>query len=224
MWCANRVPVHVAPVDFRSVVQIGRVPVAAQVISRRADGEILADRHIDHAFEFHRVVIAVFDIGRHFGLADHRRRGVEIDHPRRGVTSEQRPLWPAQDFDLRQIVKFAFEQAGLEQRRIVQMDRRRAVATFADAQIANTANGKARRGKIGLGKRDVGQRQLQVAGRPDLLTLECLGRKGADRDRHVLQTLRLTLCRNNYFLNAVGIGFGRRCCRLCNDRLRQYQL
>src|SRR3546814_998121 len=77
------------------------------------------------------------------------------------------------------------------------MDRGRAVAGRADAKVADAADREAGAGEIGLGEGDVGQRQLKIRRRLDLLGLERLGRKGADRDRYVLQAFRLTLRRDD---------------------------
>src|SRR3546814_6147830 len=75
------------------------------------------------------------------------------------------------------------------------MDRGRAVAGRADAKVADAADREARAGEVGLGEGDVGQGQLKVRRRLDLLRFERLGRKGAERDRHVLQTFRMALRR-----------------------------
>ena len=182
--------IFIAPVDLRPVIEVGRIAIALQVIPRRAHGHVLADRHVDHALDLDRIVIAVFDIGRKLGLAQHRRRGTDIDHAPGRVLAEQRALRSAQHFDLRQVVEFAFEQAGRRRQRcIVEVDRGRRFARFADAQIADAANGKAGGCEIGLGKGDVGQRQLQVTGGLDLLLFQRVGVERTDRDRNILQAL-----------------------------------
>src|SRR3546814_18923624 len=86
-----------------------------------------------------------------------------------------------------EVEEFGFEQAGRKQRIAVQMDRGRAVAGRADAKVADAADREAGAGEIALGEGDVGQRQLKIRRRLDLLGFEGLCRKGADRDRYVLR-------------------------------------
>ena len=67
------------------------------------------------------------------------------------------------------------------------------IAREAGAQIADAADGEARRGEVGLGVGDVGKALLEVAGILDLLALERLAGKGGDRDRNALQRFRAAL-------------------------------
>ena len=53
---------------------------------------------------------------------------------------------------------------------------------------------------IGLREGDVGQGQLQIAGILDLLALQCLAGKGADRDRHVADLFLALLRRDDDFI------------------------
>ncbi len=101
------------------------------------------------------------------------------------------------------------------------MDRGRAVAGRADAKVADTADREAGAGEIGLGEGDVGQGQLKIRRGLDLLRFERFGRKGADRDRHVLQTFRLALRRDDDFAaESIAFHFIRRVLRICRRRHR----
>jgi len=185
--------VHVAVVVAIAVELVERVAVAVEIIAGHPDAERVADREVDHALELNAVVVAVIGLARRAEAGEIGPRGAQVDHARGGVAAEQRSLRPAQHFDLRQVVEFAFEQAGAEQRRIVEVDRGGAVAGHADAQVADPADGEAGRGEVGLGERDVGKRQLKIGRGLDLLPLERLGRKRTDRDRNVLQRFRAAL-------------------------------
>ena len=121
----------------------------------------------------------------------------EVNHTRRGVTTEQRTLRPAQHFDALEIEILGFEKARCQQRCAVDVNCGRAVARCANAQIADPANGEARSGEVTLGEGDVGQRQLQIAGVLYLLLFKRLATKSADRDRHILKPLRSTLRGND---------------------------
>src|SRR3546814_10613128 len=63
--------------------------------------------------------------------------GDDVDHARGRVAAEQRALRAAQHFDAFKVEEFGFEQAGRKQRVAVQVDRGRAVAGGADAQVAD---------------------------------------------------------------------------------------
>ena len=199
--------VHVTVVELLVVVKVGRVAVALQVVAGRTHRQRLADRHVDHALHADRVVVAVFRFTGSAETVEVWLGGAEVDHARGRVAAEQGALRTAQHFDLRQIEELAFEQAGEELRRVVHVDRGRAVAGHAGAKVTDAADGEAGGGEVRLGEGDVGQRKLQVERVADLLLGQVLGREGADRDRHRLQALRLALSGHDDFLDtraAVG--------------------
>ena len=181
--------VFVAPVDAGVVVQVLGVAVALEVGSGKADAERVAQRHVDHALDADVVELAVFT----FGIGVERLQvglgGDEVDDAGGGIAPEQGALRPAQDFDALQIEIVGFEDARAEQRQVVDVDRGRAVAADADAQVADAADSEVAAGEVTLGENDVGQGQLQVGRVVDLLRGKALRGEGGDRDRHVLQAL-----------------------------------
>ena len=185
--------IQVAPVDPGIVVGVVGIAVAVEIGAGDADPQRVGQGQVEHPLHLLGIVIAVFELA---GGVDRRQVGLggdEVDHARGRVAAEQRALRPAQDFDPLKVEEFALKQAGDDQRHVVDVDRGRRVAGGADAQIADAADGEARRREIGLGEGDVGQRLLQRQRVDDLLLFQIGGGKGADRDRHVLQPLRLAL-------------------------------
>lgn len=190
------------------------IAVAVQVDARNAERHAVAERDVDHPLALDRIIVAIFALGRGFERPELGLGGDHVDHARRCVAAEQRTLRPAQNFDALQVIEFGFEQAGRKQRVAVQMDRGRAVAGGADAKVTDAADRKAGAGKVGFCKGHIGQGQLQIRRRLDLLRFQGFGRKGADRDRHVLEPFGLTLCRDDDFAaERVAFDFLRRILR-----------
>ena len=142
---------------------------------------------------FDAVVISVFEVARRGERAEFRLGGDYVYDARSGIAAEQCTLRSAKHLNPLKIEIFGFEQARAEQRRSVGVDRRRAVAGHAYAQIADPANGEARRGKVRFGEGNIGKRQLKVRCVLDLLRFKRFGIECADRDGNFLKALALSL-------------------------------
>ena len=229
--------IEFAAIDVAIVIFVVGEAVPVEPQAGNADAEGISQRQVEHRLGFFGIVIAVLEFAAGVDSGEIGFGGNEIDHARGRVAAEQRALRAAQHLDPFQVIELAFEQASRYQRHVVDVDRGRAVARRAGAQVANAADGEARRGEIGLGETDVGQRLLQRCGVDDLLLLEVLCREGGNRDRHVLQSFGLALGGNDDILNTrvglvlrrafrrrcgrIGRGFGRRC--LCEGWGRRKQ-
>ena len=131
---------------------------------------------------------------------------------------------PAQNLNPLQIEIFCFEQARGQQRNVVAVYRRRAVAGETDAQIANAANGEGGCGEVALGEHHIWQAGLKVERVVDLLLVQRFLAESGYRDRHVLQPLCLALCSDDDLpvkrrgnglraclgvgLHSIGVGLG----------------
>ena len=209
---------HIAIVDLGVVEQVLGIAVTVEIEPGHADSGNVADRHVDHALRLHAVVIAVFAFDAGFGHAKLGPLGAEVDHARGGIAAKQGALRTAQDFDLAHVVEFTFEQARAEQRRVVHVNGRGAVAGRAHAEIADPADGEARAGEVAFGEGNVGQGQLKIGGVLDLLLFERFGVEGTDGNRHVLQFLIGALCGHHDIGGFRLIGGRRSLCvnRKCN--------
>ena len=194
--------IQIAIVDAAVVVGVEGIAVALQIRAGDADAERIGDRQVEHRLRALRIVIAIFEFARGMDAAEIGLGGDEVDDARRCVAAEQRALRPAQHFDAFEVEEFAFEQAGRGERHVVDVDRRRLIARYADAQVADAADREAGGRIARFREGDAGQRLLQRDRVDDLLLFDVVGGKGADRDRHVLQPLRLTLRGDDDVLDA----------------------
>jgi hypothetical protein len=185
--------VHVAIVDLLAVVSVERVAIAVKIEPGHSQPQRVADGQVDHALGLDAVEVAVFRFGSSVDAVELRLGGDEVDHARGRVAAEQGALRTTQHFDALEIEVLGFEQAGGEQRSTVDVDRGRAVARSADAQIADPADGEARPGEVALSESHVGQGQLKIAGVLDLLLFQRLAAERRHCDRNRLQRLRLAL-------------------------------
>src|SRR6185437_7092778 len=83
---------------------------------------IVDDRKVDHAFEALLVIRTDF-AGRHRFELIAGSCGGEVHHARRRVAAVKRALRSAQDFVLREIVEFLFEEMIAQERNVVQRNR-----------------------------------------------------------------------------------------------------
>ena len=205
--------VLVATVDPGVVVEVLGIAVAVEIAAGQPDAERVGQGHVDKALDAIVVVIAVFTLDAGMQTLEVGLGGDEVDDARGRVATEQRALRAAQDFDALEVEVIGLEDAGVEQRQVVDVDRGRRIAGHADAQVADAADGEDTAGEVALGERDVGQGQLKIGRIVDLLRGEGLRGEGGDRDRHVLEALRRALGGDDDFIERIipaGPGFGGR--------------
>ncbi len=83
---------------------------------------IIHDGQVDHAFEAALMIIAEFAARHRFELVGWLGGG-QIDHAGGRVTTIECALRPAQDFDLRHVIKFLLEEMVADKGDIVERDR-----------------------------------------------------------------------------------------------------
>ena len=193
----------IAPVDAVPVVEIFGIAVPLQIGARKADTERRGERQIEHPLRPPGIVIAILQRGGRMNARQIGFRRHEADDPAGCVATEQGALRPAQHLDPLKIEIVGLEQARRHQWHLVDRDPHRCVATGGDRGVADAANGEVRAGELALGEGHARDRQIKIGCRPDLLPLKRRRIEGGDRDRHVLETLRTSLRRNDDIAYAV---------------------
>jgi len=203
-------------VGHRIIVEARALGVGARYAYR----EGIAQRHVEHAADAPRVVIADLGLQRAFELVA-RLVGDHVDHAAGRVAPVKRALRPAQHLDPLDVEIFLLEQAIAQQRRVVERDRDRRVGGHRDRLGADPADREIVAAEIVLREIDVGHRAQQLGTAFDLVFVERLAGEGRQRDRHLLDRLRLFLRGDDDIgirRNLVIGGSGGRCGRLTVSR------
>lgn len=202
-------PEQVAIVGVVAGHQVVAEPVALEPRAGDAQGEHVAERHVDHAAQLHGVVVADLAADHRLELVD-RLGGDHVDHAAGGVASVEGALRAAQHFDPFDVVELGLEQVVGEQRRVVQVDAGAGVARAGDQLGADAADLEVVAGEVPLGEVHVRNGDDQVRTAVDLGLLEGVLVERRHRDRHVLQRLLAFLGGDHQLLNDVlGPGRGR---------------
>ena len=155
--------IQIAAVDVAVVEQVVREAAALEVQARDADAERVGEGKVEHPLHLLGIEIAVFELACGVDAGEVGLGGDEVDHARGCVAAEQRALRPAQHLDPFKVVELALEQTRRDQRHVVDVDRGRAVAGRTRAEVADAADGEARRREVGLGEADVRERLLHAS-------------------------------------------------------------
>ena len=164
-------------------------PVALKIAASHANGEHVADRHVQHAFVLGRVVVAEGDGGAALILFQDRLRGDGVEHAAGGVTAVERTLRAAQNLDALHVEELGFEEAVGAQRHVVLVDTHARVARLGDGVDADTADAEVEAAEVAGregGVRD-GFQEVRAAGQLHLVEGSLV--KGRNGDRNVLDGL-----------------------------------
>ncbi|MNX66729.1 hypothetical protein D3C86_978290 [compost metagenome] len=195
--------IQIAIVHIRIVEAVVIKAVTLGHRGRSPHREGVAQRNIDHHLAPHGTMVAglCLEHGVEVGpwqIGDH------IDHAAGGVASIQRALRPPQHLDPVHIQVFLLEQAISDQRGVVEADSHGRIAAGRNRLGPDPADREVIHAEIGLGEADVGDGAHQFRAALDLQRVEGLGRKGRDRDRHVLDRFFALLGRDDDVSNRRG--------------------
>ncbi len=143
---------EVAAVDIIARMFVEGIAVALGPFARDAHIQpIVHDRDIDHSLEALFAVVAEFGTRHGFKLVGGACAG-EVYDAGGCISAVKRSLRPAQDFDLRNVVKFLLEEMVADERYVVEGHSHRGIGGDRDRLCPNAANLDAVAGKIGLGE------------------------------------------------------------------------
>ncbi|MNM20509.1 hypothetical protein D3C81_308460 [compost metagenome] len=195
--------------------------VAALRLAGKAQGQRIADGHVESAFQVFHAILAETAAQVAF-CPEHGLGRIELDHAGRRVAAEQGALRPAQHFHLVHVKHGKTFQHGVFLHHVIHHQAHRLRGIQVEVGIAQAANIEAREsaaiirfdgnaGRAAIEKADVG-----AAGRQgfELVTLQ-----GGDRHGHVLDVFRAPLRRDDDGFQLAGArlrggcrrGFGGRC-------------
>ncbi len=131
---------QIPPVNRTVRQSIKRIAIALGPFARQTNVEpIVHNGKIDHAFEPAVLVISEVGGSHRFELVGGFGAG-EVHHARRRITAVERALWAAQNFDLRNVVEFLFEEVIADKRHVVERDGDRRIGCHGDRLRADAAN------------------------------------------------------------------------------------
>jgi len=176
-----------AAVDVVACHRVVGIAVARSDRTCNAQGNFLADRHVDHALTLDRVVIAVGQRGIGLEFTEDRLARDDVHNAAGRVAAVERTLWTAQDFDALDVEIFLLVEEVRAERHIVLVDTDTGIRGLGDRVVTNAAEVAAC--ELALREGHVGNGFHKVCAAGQLETVDGVFIESRNGDRNILDGL-----------------------------------